>query len=34
MLSPAWMGSKEGTKFVGQVEATCTGVLKELGLGK
>ncbi len=34
MLTPYWLGSRDATKFVTQVEQTCTSVLKELGLGK
>lgn len=34
MLTSLWMGNQEATKFVGEVEQTCTAVLKELGLGK
>jgi putative tricarboxylic transport membrane protein len=34
MLTPAWQGHQEATKFVAEVEQTCTAVLKELGLGK
>ena len=34
MLTPAWMGSQEATKFVEQVEQTCKTVLKELNLTK
>jgi putative tricarboxylic transport membrane protein len=34
MLSPAWMGSQDFTKFVAQNEQLFTGILKELGLLK
>ncbi|MEI9476093.1 MAG: tripartite tricarboxylate transporter substrate binding protein [Deltaproteobacteria bacterium] len=34
MLTSFWMGNQEATKFVAEVEQTCTAVLKELGLGK
>jgi putative tricarboxylic transport membrane protein len=34
MLSPAWMGSKDFTKFVGESEELFKGILKELGLVK
>jgi len=34
MLSPAWMGSKEFIKFVGESEELFKGILKELGLIK
>jgi putative tricarboxylic transport membrane protein len=34
MLTSAWMGNEEATKFVAEVEQTCMAVLKELGLGK
>ncbi len=34
MLSPAWMGSKEFTQFVGQNEQLFKGILTELGLIK
>ena len=34
MLSPALMGSKDFTKFVGEREELFKGILKELGLVK
>jgi len=34
MLTSYWMGSQEATKFVAEVEKTCTAILKELGLGR
>jgi putative tricarboxylic transport membrane protein len=34
MLTPAWMGSQDATKFVADLEHTCIAILKELGLGK
>ena len=34
MLTSFWMGHQEATKFVAELEQTCTAILKELGLGK